>query len=86
MIFELIPKENYNNNISHYTLISLLVFCFYIETKELCEARVKPEMSSNLAEEPSLADVLPPHKTAGEKSELFLIYTVNENPFETVNL
>ena len=33
--------------------------------KDLCEARVKPEMSSNLAEEPSSANVLPPraHKT-----------------------
>ena len=40
--------------------ISLLVFCIYIETKELCEARVKPEMSSNLADEPSSANVLPP--------------------------
>ena len=29
--------------------------------KELCEARVKPEICSNLADEPSLADVLPPH-------------------------
>ena len=49
----------------------LLVFHFNIERKELCEARVKPEMSSNLAEEPTLADVLPPHETASEKSELF---------------
>ena len=39
--------------------------------KELCEARAKLEMSSNLADEPSLADVLPLHETAGEKSELF---------------
>ena len=37
--------------------------------KELCEARAKLEMSSNLADEPSLADVLPPCKTASEKSE-----------------
>ena len=28
--------------------------------KELCEARAKLEMSSNLADEPTLADVLPP--------------------------
>ena len=48
-----------------------IVFRFYIETKEHCEARVKPEMSSNLADKPSLANVLPPHKTASEKSELF---------------
>ena len=39
--------------------------------KELCEARAKLEMSSNLADEPSLADVLPPHETVGEKSALF---------------
>ena len=40
--------------------------------KELCEARAKPEMSSNLADEPSLADVLAPSKTAGEKNKLFV--------------
>ena len=39
--------------------------------KELYEASVKPEMSSNLADEPSLADVLPPFETASERSELF---------------
>ena len=39
--------------------------------KELCEARAKLEMISNLAEEPTLADVLPPYETAREKSELF---------------
>ena len=33
----------------------------FIETKELCEARAKLEMTSNLADEPTLADVLPPH-------------------------
>ena len=32
--------------------------------KELCEARAKCEMSSNLADEPTLANVLPPFKTA----------------------
>ena len=34
--------------------------------KDLCEARAKLEMSSNLADEPTLADVLPPHETASE--------------------
>ena len=32
----------------------------FIEMKELCEARAKLEMSSNLADEPTLANVLPP--------------------------
>ena len=36
----------------------------FIETKELCEARANLEMSSNLADEPTLANVLPPFKTA----------------------
>ena len=31
----------------------------FIETKELCEARGKLEMSSNLADKPTLADVPP---------------------------
>ena len=31
----------------------------FIETKELCEARAKLEMSSNLADKPTLADVIP---------------------------
>ena len=35
----------------------------FIEMKELCEARAKLEMSSNLADEPTLVDV-PPIKTA----------------------
>ena len=35
-----------------------LVFC----RKDLCEARVKPKMSSNLADKPSLANV-PPFET-----------------------
>ena len=39
--------------------------------KELCEGRAKLEMSSNMADKPTLADVLPPHETAREKSELF---------------
>ena len=39
--------------------------------KELCEARAKLEMNSNLADKPSLANVLPLHETASEKSELF---------------
>ena len=35
--------------------------------KELCEARAKLEMSSNLADKPTLADVLPPpFETASE--------------------
>ena len=35
----------------------------FIEQKELCEARAKLEMSSNLADEPTLANV-PPFETA----------------------
>ena len=35
--------------------------------KELCEARAKLEMSSNLAGEGSSASVLPPCETASEK-------------------
>ena len=62
-----------------------LLFLF-IETKELCEARAKLEMSSNLADEPSLA-VLPPHlKLLDEKVTAMHFHTINENPFETVNL
>ena len=40
--------------------------------KELCEARTKLEMTSNLADEPTLADVLPPFETAGEKGEIYV--------------
>ena len=43
-------------------------------------------MSSNLADEPSLA-VLPPHlKLLDEKVTATHFHTINENPFETVNL
>ena len=42
--------------------------------------------SSNLADEPTLA-VLPPHlKLLDEKVTAMRFHTVNENPFETVNL
>ena len=41
------------------TVIIGLLFLF-IEMKELCEARANLEMSSNLADTPTLADVLPP--------------------------
>ena len=54
--------------------------------KDLCEARAKQEMSSNLADEPPLADVLPPMKLPVKRVKSLHIYTVNENPFETVNL
>ena len=42
----------------------------FIEMKELCEARAKLEMSSNLADEPTLADV-PPFETAWQKSDSY---------------
>ena len=71
-------------------LISFIVVglsFLFIETKELCEARAKLEMSSNLADEPSLAVLLPPHlKLLDEKVTATRFHTVNENPFETVNL
>ena len=55
--------------------------------KELCEAKAKLEMSSNLADEPSSASVLPPCAKLPEKRVNSLcIHTVNENPSETVNL
>ena len=47
---------------------------------------MKWQVSSNLADEPSLAD-LPPHsKLLDEKVTAMHFHTVNENPFETVNL
>ena len=58
--------------------------------KELCEARAKLEMNSNLADEPTLANVLPlpsppPHlKLLDEKVTAMCFHTINENPFETV--
>ena len=63
-----------------------MVFHFYIEMKELCEARVKPEMSSNLADEPSLAKVLPHLKLPVKGVNSLLIYVINETPFDIVNL
>ena len=56
--------------------------------KELCEARAKLEMSSNLADEPTLADVLPlpPIQNMLDKKVTAMhFHTINENPFETVN-
>ena len=46
-------------NLIIFIILGLLVF----HRKDLCEARVKPEMSSNLADKPSLANVLPPFET-----------------------
>ena len=54
--------------------------------KELCEARAKLEMSSNLADKPTLANVLPCHlKLLDEKVTAMHFHTVNENPFKTAN-
>ena len=58
----------------------------FIETKELCEARAKLEMSSNLADEPTLADAPPHLKLLDEKVTATHLHTVNEKPFKTVNL
>ena len=40
--------------------------------KELCEARAKLEMSSNLADEPTLANVPPPPCKTASKNKLTL--------------
>ena len=52
--------------------------------KDLCEARVKPEMSSNLADEPSLADIPPPDWDC--HLQMFTDWVINvcsESPFES---
>ena len=54
--------------------------------KELCEARAKLEMSSNLADEPSLADVLPPFKTARAQSEFFAVQCHQWEPIQNSQL
>ena len=54
--------------------------------KELCEARANLEMSSNLADKPTLTNVLPHLKLLDEKVTAMHFHTINENPFETVNL
>ena len=62
-----------------------LLFLF-IEMKELCEARAKLEMSSNLADKPTLANVPPIWNCLMKKVTATHFHTVNENPFEMVNL
>ena len=57
----------------------------FIEMKELCEARGKLEMSSNLADKPTLADV-PPFKLLDKKVTAMHFHTINENPFKMVNI
>ena len=70
------------------TLIGLSFL--FIETKEFREARAKLEMSSNLADKPTLANVLhpplpSPHlKLFDEKVTATCFHTINENPFKTV--
>ena len=48
-------------------------FVSYKKQKRSVEARAKLEMSSNLADEPTLANVLPPCKTAREKTKVFCL-------------
>ena len=63
----------------------LLVFCFYIEMKELCEARVNLEMSSYF--QMMFPQIYPPHLKLPVKGvNSLLIYVVSETPFEMVNL
>ena len=54
--------------------------------KELCEARANLEMSSNLADKTTLANVPPHSKLLDKKVTALHFHTVNENPFETVSL
>ena len=65
-------------------IVCLLVFCFYIEMKELCEARVNLEMSSYF--QIKFPQIDPPLKLPVKGVNSLLIYVVNENPFETINL
>ena len=58
----------------------------FIEMKELCEARAKLEMSSNLADEPTLADVLPQVKTARALSELYAFECCQWEPIQNSQL
>ena len=64
----------------------------FIEMKELCEARVKLEMSSNFqiylgkTDDYPPSPPLPPHSKLPEpRVNSLLINAVNESPFETVN-
>ena len=52
---------HFSNEKDGKTFIGLLFL--FMEMKDLCEARAKLEMSSNLTDEPTLADV-PPFETA----------------------
>ena len=54
--------------VTNWDLLIGLLF-LYIEMKELCEARVKPEMSSNFWT--MFPQIDPPFETASERSELF---------------
>ena len=54
----------------------LLVF----HRKDLCEARVKPKMSSNF--QMMFSDIPPTQNCQCQKERSLLIYVVNESPFE----
>ena len=55
--------------------------------KELCEARVNLEMSSNFQIYPGKTDNIPPHsKLPVKRVNSLLIYAINDTPFKTVNL
>ena len=65
-----------------------LIRSFICNTKRpSVKQSMKWQVSSNLADEPTLADVLPPHSKLLDKKVTFThFYMVNENPFQTVNL
>ena len=68
-------------------MVTSLVFSFLSETKELCEARVNLEMSSNFQIYLGKTDDIPPClKLPVNRVNSSLFYVVNETPFETVNL
>ena len=56
---------------------NLLVF----HRKDLCEARVKPEMSSNF--QMTFSDIPPAQNCQCQEEKSSLIYVANESPFET---
>ena len=86
-------SENYYSSLSSMTYFDF-IRSFVCNTKRpSVKQSMKQQVSSNLADEPTLADVLPlpphppPHsKLLDKKVTAMHLHTVNENPFKTVNL
>ena len=76
-----LPEDRVNSSLFNVIGLSFL----FIETKELCEARAKLEMSSNFQIYPWGVNLTPHSKLPEHRVNSLLFNVTNDSPIKTVN-